>query len=382
MDYDVLRSLMSTDAYWSVNKQIARTIWIECAILLQDIVDKYWYFKSQWRWVMIDWKMYFYNTAENIEKDTTISYKLQKKHLLTLQKLWCVTTKLCWLPAKLHFTIDVDKILLLVKHSIDQWAILDLPIGQSNNNKDINNKDKNKDNNIYTDELPNEELSAEESLANEKEINICEEVLEHRNTKWILKHQKVSPVIKKHILARKNQWYTVEDMKKAIDVYAEVVHCKDCFFSYKRALNEFMQREWWMVTFLEKSVDNYRKTPVAWENKPEVYDDTVTREAAKRIEYYINTQDDVFEPMNWDSYFDWMCMKRCVKLLNKVMKYVRNPHICPETTPRWFKISETDKPRIGIKWNKMYVDLRWVKVTAEYEWESGKENFKDKYFII
>lgn len=137
MEYSAFKNLIWQNAYWTVNKKIAREIWLEEAIFLQDMIDKYWYFLERNEVIEIDWNKYFYNTSSNIEEDTTLSYKVQKRCIKKLVELWCISYKLYWVPAKLHFTIHINKIILLIQSSIAQKSKLDLPKSQTNKNKQI-----------------------------------------------------------------------------------------------------------------------------------------------------------------------------------------------------------------------------------------------------
>lgn len=136
--------ILSQWSRWTLNKDLARDVWIEAALLLSDLIDKYGYFKKKWQIVKVWWEEYFYNTAKNIQEDTTISYKKQKRCIKTLEDKWYIKTQLMWVPAKLHFTICTNKIFQFVNSSIAQTAKLDVPKRQTNKNKEIiiNNKNK------------------------------------------------------------------------------------------------------------------------------------------------------------------------------------------------------------------------------------------------
>lgn len=141
--------ILAQSNWWTVNKTISKVVWVEASLLLSDLCDKYEYFSNRNELIIYEWLEYFYNTAECIEEDTTLSYKVQKRCIDILETNWLIKTKLMWVPAKLHFTICEDKILLLLQSSIAEKSKLVLPKSETNNNKQIiinkNNKEVIKD---------------------------------------------------------------------------------------------------------------------------------------------------------------------------------------------------------------------------------------------
>lgn len=143
MNLQTLKALMWSNAYWTINKELARSIGIEETLLLQDLIDKSFYFSEKWQTVEIDWLGYFYNTCENIENDTTLTEKKQIRCLKTLQDLWLIVIKVAWLPAKRHFHINIDKIIKLFQKGETSSAKKEKlvpPKRRTNNNKYNNNK--------------------------------------------------------------------------------------------------------------------------------------------------------------------------------------------------------------------------------------------------
>lgn len=117
---------LSKDDFIVYNKKLAHTIGINETILFMDLVSKYRYFLNKW-W--IDEEGYFYNTSENIQKDTALTQFQQQKSLKSLIKLWFISTKLKWLPSTKHFRINFDTINSLFKpashHSFQQsWKLV------------------------------------------------------------------------------------------------------------------------------------------------------------------------------------------------------------------------------------------------------------------
>jgi len=141
----LLNSILGVSAYWQVNKDLAKKTSVDCALLLSDLISKYAYFEEKDMLVEFKGDYYFFATAESIEEDTTFSYKVQKRTIDELKKHGLIKTKLMGVPAKLHFTICEDKILLLLQTSSSKKSILDKPKSQNLYNKNKENKNKEKE---------------------------------------------------------------------------------------------------------------------------------------------------------------------------------------------------------------------------------------------
>lgn len=103
-----LHNILSQEAFWTVNKAIAKIVGVESALLLSDLVSKEKYFRDK---NQIDNEGYFYNTTENIQDDTTLSVKVQKRCIDTLIKAGYIDYKLKGLPARKSFKINHENVL-------------------------------------------------------------------------------------------------------------------------------------------------------------------------------------------------------------------------------------------------------------------------------
>ena len=128
--------LLAQGQWWNVNKQMAKSVGIEAALLLSELIGKYLYHKENSQIVSKGGLEYFFYTSDDIEKQTTLSYTLQKKNIKILEKAGFIKTCLMGIPAKLHFTIDENKISEFLKTGIEKNSKLYIK------NKDIKNKDK------------------------------------------------------------------------------------------------------------------------------------------------------------------------------------------------------------------------------------------------
>ena len=133
-----MKHLLSSSAYFVVNKQLAKRVGIQAAILLADLIGKEQYF--------IDNGMlnngWFFNTSDNILKDTTLTRFQQNKAITLLKEIKFLDCKLKGIPATLHFKILEDNIYKYFKTSIKQTLKLDAKKLKTNDTKIINNKNK------------------------------------------------------------------------------------------------------------------------------------------------------------------------------------------------------------------------------------------------
>ena len=134
---------------------MAKEIGLNATILLSDLISKEQYFIENGT-ISNGW---FFNTASNIEKDTTLTHYQQKKAIETLENLYFIETKLKGLPAKLHFKILEKNILTYLNTSIKETSKLDLKKVESNNNKIIKTTNKDLLKGRFGEEVSN--LSAE-----------------------------------------------------------------------------------------------------------------------------------------------------------------------------------------------------------------------------
>ena len=135
----ILHKVLGQSAFWLVNKSIAIEFGIEAALLLSDLIDKQTYFEARGE---LDEEGFFYNTSEDIEKFTTLNYHSQKKVLKLLIEAGFVTTKLKGVPARLHFKILENQILIFLNTGSQEKGKQDLHNLEINNNKDNNNKEQ------------------------------------------------------------------------------------------------------------------------------------------------------------------------------------------------------------------------------------------------
>ena len=101
-----MKHLLSSSAFLIVNKQLAKQVGLKGAVLLADLISKEEYFIANG---MTDG--WFFNTEDNIERDTTLTSYQQRKVLKTLKKYEIIETKRKGIPAKQYFKINEANLL-------------------------------------------------------------------------------------------------------------------------------------------------------------------------------------------------------------------------------------------------------------------------------
>jgi len=102
-----MKNLLSSTAFLVVNKELAKKIGLHEVVLLADLISKEQYFieNNQLN------EGYFFNTAKNIQADTTLTSHQQRKAIKNLKSLGIIETQLVGIPAKQHFKIIENKLL-------------------------------------------------------------------------------------------------------------------------------------------------------------------------------------------------------------------------------------------------------------------------------
>ena len=110
-----MKHLLSSTAFLIVNKELAKQVGLKAAVLLADLISKEEYFISKG---MTDG--WFFNTAKNIESDTSLTSHQQRKAIKNLKDLGIIETKVIGIPAKQHFKIIENKLLSYFNTSFEE----------------------------------------------------------------------------------------------------------------------------------------------------------------------------------------------------------------------------------------------------------------------
>ena len=129
-----MKHLLSSTAFLVVNKKLAKEIGLHETVLLADLISKEQYFIEN-NQIQDGW---FFNTAKNIQEDTSLTAHQQRKAIKKLKALGIVETKLVGIPAKLHFKIIENKLLSYFTTSYSKTAQQEVKKTQTiNKNKEI-----------------------------------------------------------------------------------------------------------------------------------------------------------------------------------------------------------------------------------------------------
>ena len=129
-----MKRLLSSTAFLVVNKKLASEIGLNETVLLADLISKEQYFieNNQLN------EGYFFNTAKNIQADTSLTPHQQRKAIKKLKSLGIIETQLVGIPAKQHFKIMTNKLLSYFTTSCKETAQQDVKKTQTiNKNKEI-----------------------------------------------------------------------------------------------------------------------------------------------------------------------------------------------------------------------------------------------------
>lgn len=191
-----LVSMIASNNYIVVNKQLARVFGLEEAVILGELASEmeYWQQRGELK------DGYFYSTIENVKESTTLSDKRQRSALGALKDAGIVDVKLAGLPAKRYVRINEKQLAQILLNNCSQngetssakTEELETPKRQANNNKENSNK-KN----------------------NNKEIYIV--ILNYLNSKTGARYQPTTKATQQHINARLAEGFTVEDFKRVVD---------------------------------------------------------------------------------------------------------------------------------------------------------------------
>lgn len=129
-----MKNLLSSTAFLVVNKELAKKIGLNETVLLADLISKEQYFIDN-NQLNDGW---FFNTAKNIQDDTSLTAHQQRKCIKNLRSLGIIETHLKGIPAKQHFKIIENKLLSYFNTSFKENVKQDVKKTRTiNKNKEI-----------------------------------------------------------------------------------------------------------------------------------------------------------------------------------------------------------------------------------------------------
>lgn len=176
----ILKQIFSQNAHWQVNKDFAKCYGLQCAVLMSDLIDK---------WLYFDCPEYFYNTAENIQEDTTLSYYEQKKAINILCENDFIETKLIGIPARLNFKINEEQVINFFQNKFLKNSKTCTEKNQKQEFENFENINNNKENKNKHNNKLNNNTPPQKKSKSKKEVEAIEEKFpfgEHQNVKLSL----------------------------------------------------------------------------------------------------------------------------------------------------------------------------------------------------
>ncbi|MDY0943429.1 hypothetical protein [Priestia megaterium] len=104
-----LMSILSGQGFVMYNKQLAKSVSVNAAIIFGQLCASYESFNGKGMITVKDNKDYFFLTSDTLEEETALTYKQQLKAVKDLEKAGYIETKIMGVPSKKYFFIT-DKI--------------------------------------------------------------------------------------------------------------------------------------------------------------------------------------------------------------------------------------------------------------------------------
>ena len=207
MEDRTLKQLLMSSSYFVLNKQIVKAIGIEAGFLLTTLIEASDGLANEDGW--------FYKTAPSLEEETGLSNHKQSKIIEELTKLGILEQENKGMPMKRYFRINFQKIEELVFKKDLKNSNTSIKENEKQGFKNFESKDL-KNSNACIEKISNNKEYINNNL-NKELNNIYKEAVDYLNEKAGTKYKSSSKNTTKHIKARINDGYTLEDFKSVID---------------------------------------------------------------------------------------------------------------------------------------------------------------------
>lgn len=208
MEDRTLKQLLMSSSYFVLNKQIVKAIGIESGFLLTTLIEASDGLANEDGW--------FYKTSPSLEEETGLSNHKQSKIIEELTKLGILEQENKGMPMKRYFRINFQKIEELVFKKDLKNSNACIEENEKQGFKNFESKDL-KNSNACIEKILNNKEYINNNLNKELNNNIYKEVVDYLNQKAGTKYKSNSKNTTKHIKARLNDGYTLEDFKSVID---------------------------------------------------------------------------------------------------------------------------------------------------------------------
>ena len=207
MEDRTLKQLLMSSSYFVLNKQIVKAIGIESGFLLTTLIEASDGLANDDGW--------FYKTSPSLEEETGLSNHKQSKIIEELTKLGILEQENKGMPMKRYFRINFQKIEELVFKKDLKNSNTSIKENEKQGFKNFESKDL-KNSNACIEKISNNKEYINNNL-NKELNNIYKEAVDYLNQKAGTKYKSNSKNTTKHIKARLNDGYTLEDFKNVID---------------------------------------------------------------------------------------------------------------------------------------------------------------------
>jgi hypothetical protein len=109
-----MSNILSQSSWWILNKALTKIVGIDAALLLADLISKQEYFYARGE---LGKDGSFFNTRENIMKDTTLTFYRQNTALRILQDKGFLTFANKGVPPKTRFILNLEYISKIISEA-------------------------------------------------------------------------------------------------------------------------------------------------------------------------------------------------------------------------------------------------------------------------
>lgn len=210
-------NILANDNYFIYNKDIAKHMGTDVAIILGLLCNRYNYYQKENKLTIIDNKEYFYCTRETIYDETGLKESCQRKAMKILEDINILEYKKIGIPSKNYYYINTQKLLQTLEN-LSSLKNKGLEV-QENNDLSLKNDTQIINNNIKKENI-NIEYNVEQPKSFKIDLELKENIKciidylnETANTKYKYSTRNTVSLIK----ARFKEGYTLDDFYDVID---------------------------------------------------------------------------------------------------------------------------------------------------------------------
>ena len=210
-------NLLAGNNYFIYNKDIAKNMGTDVAIILGLLCNRYNYYQKENKLIIIDNKEYFYCTRETIYDETALKESIQRRAMKILEDNTILEHKKIGIPSKNYYYINQEKLLETIeKLSSVKNAPLEV---ENNDNLSLKKCTQILNNNINKENINNEYIVKDE-IKHKKDIVLKENskcIIQYLNESIGSKYRYDSKETLKLINARFKDGYVLDDFYDVID---------------------------------------------------------------------------------------------------------------------------------------------------------------------